>query len=446
MTRRDRVDVVVVGAGVSGLAAARALVAGGARVVVLEARDRVGGRVLTVHDGRSAMPIELGAEFLHGRAERAARIAREAGLLTMEVTGQSMQARGGKLKASDELEEDIAPVMRKLDAERDPDRSFADFLATRPGGPLRTGARRQARRWVEGFHAADARRISERALARQGEVDDPEESRAGRVVEGYDQVPLHLAAALGDVVRLRRAVTRISWRRGEVEVDAQAARGRTETFVARAAIVALPLGILKAPADATGAVAFDPPLPSVTRGALDGLAIGHASRIVLLFREPWWTALEEQAGKSADLLAELSFLFTEDRQFPVWWTAFPARVPMLTAWCGGPAARRLAHRDDAEVAQEAIAAIARATGASTARVRRLLVSHWRHDWDADPFSRGAYSYASVGGADAAKALAKPVARTLWFAGEALAGGSGEGTVHGAIASGEKAAREVLRAL
>ena len=444
MTRR--VDVVVVGAGVAGLAAARALVGAGRRVVVLEARDRVGGRIRTVRDARTPLPAELGAEFLHGSAEATVRVLGEAGLLAMEVTGTTMQAADGTLAAGDDAEEAIAPVMAKLDPDRSPDRSFAEFLATHPGGPLRTGARRMARRFVEGFHGADVGRISERALARQGEVNDPQESRAGRVVDGYDRVPGHLAAALGDAVRLRTVVTRVEWSRGSARVEARDARNRRVAWTARAVVIAVPLGVLKAPAGATGAIAFEPPLPPFTRRGLDALAVGHAARVVLLFREPWWEKLAMQAGKDADSLAELSFLFTRDPDFGVWWTPFPARVPMLTAWAGGPAARRLGHRTDADVTDDALRAIARATGTSAARLRRLLVAVWRHDWDADPFARGAYSYAAVGGADASRRLAKAVAGTLWITGEAVAKGADIGTVHGALAAGQRAGREAARAV
>lgn len=443
MTRR--VDVVVVGAGVAGLAAARALVEAGRRVVVLEARDRIGGRILTVRDARTPLPVELGAEFLHGSAEATARVLSEAGLLAIEVTGATMQASDGALEAGDDAEQEIAPVMAKLDPRRTPDRSFEEFLATHPGGPLRIGARKMARRFVEGFHGADVGRISERALARQGEVDDPRESRAGRVVDGYDRVPTHLAAALGAAIRLRTIVTHIAWERGRARVEAREGRGRRVAWTASAVIVAVPLGVLKAPEGATGAIRFEPPLPAPAQRALEGLAVGHAARVALLFREPWWERLTAQAGKHAESLPELSFLFTRDPDFGVWWTPFPAHVPMLTAWAGGPAARRLGHQPDADVVALALRAIATATGTSTARLRRLLVAAWRHDWDADPFARGAYSYAAVGGADAARRLARPLAGTLWITGEAAAREAADiGTVHGALAAGERAGREAAR--
>lgn len=445
--RTERVDVVVLGAGVAGLAAARRVREAGLTVCVLEARDRVGGRVLTVRDARTPLPIELGAEFLHGPAAEAAAIAREARLLAVEVSGESFFAARGRLHADEDIEEDAGAVMKLLDPDVDPDRSFDDFLATKPGGARLAKARAMARRYVEGFHAADASRISERALARLSGTDDPEESRAGRLVGGYDAIPAWLSAQVGDdAIRLTTTVRRVAWAEGRVTVDAAAADGAALHVEARAAVVALPLGILKAPAGATGAIAFDPPLPSATRQALDGLAIGHASRVAFLFREPWWEALGARAGKAAEKLPELGFLFTDDAQWPVWWTAYPSRVPMLVAWAGGPTARRTAHRDEASLVRAGLQALGRACGVAPARLGRLLEATWHHDWDADPLSRGAYSYAAVGGADAARRLTRPVARTLWFAGEMLAAGDGIGTVHGAIGAGEKAARALVRAL
>ena len=186
-------DVAVVGAGVAGLAAMRELESRGLRVRVIEARDRIGGRILTMRDGRLAHPIELGAEFIHGSAEETVRIVGDAHLLACAVEGQRFRARGGRLTKLGDFWKRLDIVMRRLDPKK-ADRSFADFLAEAPGGRSAAEARTLARQFVEGFHAADTRRISARALADGGSPgDDPEEQRMLRVADGYDRVPAWLA-------------------------------------------------------------------------------------------------------------------------------------------------------------------------------------------------------------------------------------------------------------
>lgn len=143
-------------------------------------------------------------------------------------------------------------------------------------------------------------------------------------------------------------------------------------------------------------------------------------------------------------LAQLSFVHSADDDVPIWWTAAPARSATLVGWAGGTTATRLVARGSAEVEARAIGAIARLFGMRRARAESLIEACWYHDWRADPFTRGAYSYALVGGSTAAKQLAKPVARTLFFAGEAASPEGRTGTVHGAIGTGYRAAALVLR--
>ncbi len=129
----------------------------------------------------------------------------------------------------------------------------------------------------------------------------------------------------------------------------------------------------------------------------------------------------------------------------MWWTAYPARVPLAVAWSGGPPAAALGGLEQSEILDIALDGLAGGLRTTrrriAARVRRAFV----HDWENDPFSRGAYSYAGVGGAEAAQALTRPVARTLCFAGEAT-DRQRSGTVEGAISSGLRAARQVDAAL
>jgi len=159
--------VVVVGAGVAGLAAARRLAERGVSVLVLEARDRIGGRILTVRDERLPVPVELGAEFIHGSADEVTEIARNERLAVCDIHGERWRANRGTLAPMDDDDfwTRLNGVMRHLDARRTPDRSFADFLAAKPGGRAHAHDRRLALEFVQGFHAADATRLSERSIA-----------------------------------------------------------------------------------------------------------------------------------------------------------------------------------------------------------------------------------------------------------------------------------------
>jgi len=444
--RGARLDCIVVGAGVAGLAATRALRDGGARVRLLEARTRVGGRVHSLHPATSPIAVELGAEFLHGAASEVVRLARAHRLATLEITGERREVRGSRLVPLTDLWERLDRVMRRIDAERRPERSFAEFLATRPGGRALARDRTFARQYVAGFHAADPACIGVRSLAHGGTPgDDPEERRMRRLPGGYDAVARVLAHGLDDVLRLGHVVQRVEWRPGQVRVHATSPAGAPlDPLEARAILLTLPIGVLQARPPATGAIVLDPEPPAFRR-ALAHLAIGHVSRVTLRFDEPFWetdAAIRRRAGGP---LTQLSFLHGTGDDFPIWWTTFPLSSALLVGWTGGPAAQPLERSDDEALLARALASLARQLGVPRARLARRLQDSWHHDWNADPFARGAYSYPLVGGEDAARTLARPIARTLYVAGEATALDGQNGTVHGAISSGERAARRLLRA-
>lgn len=433
-------DVVVIGAGVAGLAAARDLSGAGRRVLILEARDRVGGRILTRHVADVPLPIELGAEFIHGEAHETFGIVRAASLAACELPDNHWWARNGRWQLIDFWTR-IARVQRAASSLRR-DRSFADFLRGRRSiSPL---DRQIALGFAEGYHAAHADRISARVLASaDGEQDDPSGNRQFRIIDGQDALVEWLRAGLDPEqaeVRLGSAVTEVRWRKRQVEVVA-----RGQLFRARAAIVTIPIGIWKAARELEGAIRFDPPLREKTK-AVERLEVGHVVKIVFRFREPFWEEadfLRDRAGRVPDDAGPLNFVHSTDRFVPTWWTSAPIRTSLLTGWAGG-------HAADALLAEGHDALVDRALDslAATFRMRRrsldsLLAAAWTHDWQADPFSRGAYSYAAVGGSKAHAALSRPIASTLFFAGEATSSDQ-TGTVAGAIESGRRAAREVLR--
>ena len=445
---RSTVEVVIVGAGVAGLEAARVLRDAGVDVVVLEARERIGGRLFTRRDPTLPVAIELGAEFVHGSAPELREIARDAHLAIVDIDGERWQSTGRSLRPFGNYWKVLESVMAKLDDNRRPDRSFQQFLNTRPGGARLAHARALALRYVRGFHAADPERISERALAEGGSPGgDARERRIGRVLAGYDSVPTWIGRDFTSRIRLGAVVSAISWRPGAVNVDIRQPTGDSVTALdARAVIITVPLGVLQAPAGEPGAIAFDPPLERSKQEALRGMELGAVTRLTLHVREAFWTSERFMRRAKSQNLDRLTFLQSADPDFPVWWTAYPVSAPTLVAWTGSTRARELAVLDEEKIVDRAIAALGRQFGLPGREARRLVIAAWTHNWETDPFTRGAYSYIVVGGIESPAKLARPVRRTLFFAGEASAADGRSGTVHGAIATGRRAAKQVLRAL
>jgi monoamine oxidase len=188
-------------------------------------------------------------------------------------------------------------------------------------------------------------------------------------------------------------------------------------------IVTVPLGVLQA-----GGVVFEPRPASLS--ALDHLAMGPVQRLVLVFREPFWAP-------------KMSFLFARDQLPGVWWTTSPRASTVLTGWIGGP--RALLVPDAEDLLAQALASLETMYTRAPGNLRAALLSWHLHDWQADPYSRGAYSYALVGGVAAVRQLSEPVAETLFFAGEHTDTTGHPGTVHGALRSGLRAAAQVLAA-
>lgn len=432
----ETIDIAVIGAGVAGLAAADELRRKGFSLAVFEARDRIGGRILTLRDARVPLPIELGAEFIHGAAPETQRALAEASRLAVAVEGRTWEAEDGRIRRSEGEWKDIDRLLGKIDS-AGPDLSFGDFLAKRPGGKSLAQARDDVRLFVQGFHAADVDQISAHALAGSS---SGEARNSSRVLDGYDVLPVWLARDLDGALRLGRPVTEITWEPGRIELTL----GTGEHVGARAAVVTVPLGVLQAPPDAPGAIRFRPAVPRLSE-TLGRLAMGSALRIIVGFREAPWQLDLSGLPKNVSL-DDLGFLFTGDETFRVWWTAYPLLAPLAVGWCGGPPAAALSGLPAGELAGRALRSLATHLGLSRRRLESCVVDVWTYDWQSDPWSRGAYSYPRVGGAEAGKALARPIRKALFFAGEATAPEGENGTVEGALASGLRAAKQVTRAL
>ena len=428
-------DVAVLGAGAAGLSAAAVLAAAGRSVLILEARDRIGGRILTHSDPAGSVPIELGAEFIHGAAPATMRLLRRFGTEAIEVTGQRWTLRDGRLDPRGNAFAGVQRLIERVDSLGEEDLSLDEFLARAATEPELAPARTYARMMAEGFDAADPKRASVRAIAAEW-----------RGMDGGQYRPQHGYAALLESLhreldpertqlRLQTVVGCVAWGGDRVRISGRS-RGEPCEATARAALITLPLGVLKQPPGGLGAVEFDPPLEQKAE-ALQGLAPGAVIKVVLRFRRAFWEQL------SAGRFADAGFLHAPGGPFPTAWTTLPARTPVLTLWSGGPRALALSGAPAPQLIEFALGAV-RSLFGSAAPSHEELVAGYVHDWQSDPHTLGAYSYVIVGGMQAPDRLAEPLAERLFFAGEATQAGE-LGTVEAALASGERAARQILAA-
>jgi monoamine oxidase len=430
-----KADVIVIGAGAAGLAAAAHLTRAGKRVLLLEARDRIGGRIWTRREPHLACPIELGAEFIHGHAPLTRALLAGAGIAGIDASPQRWVLQDGELRQADDW---FAGVIEALSASRaleKADMSFDEFLE-RHLTQLTPEQRAGARRMAEGFDAADTARASARALVSEWTGDALSDSPQSRPQGGYAGLLEALMEQMDAprlTLRLQCPVTQVHWSRGSVKVRARLL-GQPVEMTAPRAIVTLPLALLQDSA----AVSFSPPLGD-KRSALAGLATGSVIKVLLRFSEAFWENLA--GGRYRDA----SFFIAPGTPLPTFWTPAPLRAPLLVAWTAGPRALALSGGagDGAHLVAPILAGLESLFGPA-ARIAELLEGYYCHDWQHDPYARGAYSYVLAGGAQARAALARPLQETLFFAGEATDTQDESGTVAGALASGTRAADELLR--
>lgn len=427
MRRREH-DVVVIGAGAAGLTATARLAHAQKDVLCLEATGRVGGRIFTVHDRLSPHPVELGAEFVHGLPQETWAWIRRAGLTVYEQSDEAVHLDSGQVvQIGDGAERLLSGIGEKKG--RGLAESFDDYLRrSRRPGDVREWARAQ----VEGFNAARSDLISTAALRQEARAATQiEGDRSFRILNGYDALPEAILRSIPEhekVVQLNCVVERVDWLRGYVEVRYRSVLdGELVTVKCPRLIVTVPLGVLQA-----GAITFHPE-PTAVLNAAASLQFGHVYRVTFRFAEPFWHEHEE--------LRRAGFLLSKDPGFRAWWTTQPVISPMLTGWSAGAAADLFRGMSHQQVIATALQSLQRILGRKIPRPQAA----WFHNWEQDPFFRGAYSYVPVHGETAHKALATPLDDTLYFAGEAAESEGHASTVHGALRSGESVATLVIQA-
>ncbi len=433
--------VLIIGAGFAGLGCAHTLKQAGIPFLLLEAKDRVGGRVRTEYDLLAGLPIEGGAMMVHGRDASVLRWIEEFHLTTKKVP----DFRGARFFLKGKLRSSLGIALSGWEALRSiiqtlrtlpravarydgPDMTLDRFLQTKHALPTAT---RFVGAMYGSVNAADPEEVSVRGLAEEADAASLGLPWANyQVLEGYEELAMRRGKDLGDAIRLKTCVHRIEWSGEGVKVHATAPNG-LEVHEAAVCVVTVPLGVLQA-----RAIQFVPELPEAKQNAIDAIGFGHANKILLVFDEGVRrTVLGKATSVASGGGSRYFFPYYGRKDLPI----------VLEGFLAGRMAKALAGRPEATVIDAVLLDLEHMIPGIDLRPHLLKARFV--DWTSDPNIRGGYTFPKVGGGLAQRRiLAEPLDNVLFFAGEATHYAGEHATVHGALDSGERAAREVMEAL
>jgi monoamine oxidase len=405
-------DVIVIGAGAAGIAAGRKLRQLGRRFTILEARDRVGGRVYS--DTSLGEMFDAGALYIHW-AERNPwrRLAHELGVSTVDsstlpggfrvFSDDDSVPRGGR-RAFSIIHERFDPEIASV-----PDIAMSEQVASEGEDALRA-VNTLARMSL----GEEAERVSALDYARLWAGDDD------IVPDGYGT--LVTRAARGLPVQLGSRVLTIDWSGKGVSIETN--RG---TLRAGAVILTVPVGVLLAEK-----IRFSPGLPDDNRRGLEGLRMGALTKIALRFD-----------GERFGISPGTDFYDIVGPRATFNFECWPFGRNIVVANFGGDHARDVTRLGERGAVDLALSRFSRMVGSDA---RRHFLGGRLAGWSEDPFALGSYSYALPGRADARALLAQPIGARIFMAGEATGGEDfgGAMTAGGAYLAGEEAAIKAAR--
>lgn len=419
--------VIVIGAGMAGIAAARELQDRGHPVTILEGRERIGGRVWTSKKWKDT-PMDLGASWIHGtRGNPLTKLAKAAGAKTVATDSDEWPVHdsAGKLLESFDTfaSKTWLQIERTLEAasKRQEDQSVLRAIEARtPMAEMDNATREQFRfllnSQIEQDCADDVSRLSVKRLS------EGESFGGGDVIlpGGYAAIPEHMAKGLD--IRLNETVRSIEWKTEAVKVVTH----KSEHIASRV-IITLPIGVLQ-----KGAAKFDPPLPQEKRDAISQIGAGVLNKLCLKFPKVFWQQNTDWIGSVSEKPGEFCDWLSLHRT---------TKQPVLVGFNSGSFGRSIEQWEDAKIVAEAMKVLRRIYGTKIPDPSGVQITRWA----SDPFALCSYSSPVVGMTRSSRdQLAKPVGGKLFFAGEATHPDH-PSTVHGALLSGQRAAKEVLKA-
>ncbi|MCC0036122.1 MAG: FAD-dependent oxidoreductase [Hoeflea sp.] len=411
------VDVIVIGAGIAGLAAARRLTELGYETIVLEADGVAGGRIRT--DWTLGAPFEVGAGWIHGpdgNPISALAEAVDAGPFVTDDDSFLAFAANGEPVADADIEagyKRLEKLYAAIDDELDSDMALSKAIS-RMGGKLKSDpiVNWMTSAYTEFSTGGPVDKLSAYYFDEDGVYPGEDVVLAA----GYDAIIKPMARGLD--IRFNTRVTAVAYEKGEGAVVSTDAGDFESSFV----ICTVPLGVLKA-----GDVRFDPPLPKAHRRGIEKIGMGNVTKLALKFDKAHWPEDVQYFGLMTEARGRWNY-FLNYRTF--------SEENILLGLCVGDYARKVEAMDDAAMVADCMDAVRTMFGADVPEPSGHLATRWSKN----PNSQGAYSYSALGAQPKHfDNLATPVADTLLLAGEHT-NFEYHATVHGAYQSGLNAAQ------
>jgi monoamine oxidase len=405
----------------------------GKSVLILEARDRVGGRIFTFSGNGFSVPVEAGAEFIHGDAAVTLDVLKEYGIHFMKTDGEFKQIRHGNNQQ--EMNGQQYHELEKRLRELKQDMPVEDFLNRYFAGKEYSSLRQMVSGFMTGYEAADIKKASIFSFREDWlEMGDMNQYR---IRGGYGRMISALAGECvrrGCELRLSTIVKTIQWQKGEVSDDSG------NVFRAKKILVTVPLGVLTADSLLKDAITFSPAIPDKIDAALK-LGYGDVIKIIFEFTDAFWKSKEAEKA-TGEQMDNVGFIFS-DAEIPTWWTQYPDESAILTGWLAGTNTKKFKAMSKEKLREAALKSLAYIFRMKEEEVKQKLTASEIFDWSSEAFTRGAYGYSIPDGPHLKLLLSEPLGNKLYFAGEGLYIGKDTGTVEAALANGLEVAKQIL---
>ncbi|HEX4373594.1 MAG TPA: NAD(P)/FAD-dependent oxidoreductase [Puia sp.] len=417
-------SIIIVGGGIAGLIAAKKLCLQKQQVLLLEARNRLGGRINTIIPDRlPEIVLECGAEFIHGKLPATFELLHNYKIPFHKVEGEMVNLTKEKSSAHEgfawnKMLQEMAGLKKDI--------TLSDFLNDYFPGEKNISFNNSIKKFASGFDLADPDIASTKALYREWNAGSDDQFR---IDGGYKKLidALHDdCVKSGCEIFTSTIVKEIRWSKNSVSVLTTTGK----LFSASKALITVPAGVLK---DETkkGFIHFIPAIPEKIN-AFKEIGFGSVIKILLVFKTAFWQSEYKHAG----------FFFTP-YSIPTWWTQEPKKNNLLIGWLGECETKKWSQKPGEEILQAAIDSLALSFDLHKNEIKEMLVHSKIINWNDEDFSNGGYSFSTLNTIVAKKQLAEPTENTIYFAGEALYDGLMQGTVEAALQSGIDAAEKMI---